>query len=497
MFADVDPILLKDHLDWVRRTVVAQKRFVAVYGAVNSGKTATFRAVAASQPYDEVVVFYWDLAPIDRSLRSADRFWAAFGEVLGVDAPGTLTDEDDIEEFIELAIAEVPGGDRPIMLVLDHWDLALDDRLDRIDQIAQDQMRSCLLNRHENRQPGEREFRLVALVESPNPDAFVAWAREREAQSAGLQALSKILERRFEAARMPFLSSRAAQDILITAGFDRAEAEHYAKFTGGWLGLLAAVQDARVTGRDIEEATADEASNLLAKATWPAVRRAFPAYSEEAEAAWMARVINAMLETTDPADKLGFYGFPVSQVSGGRVEPVGAVARVLPQPRFMFIDLENFLFSVAGEEKRCRVLRLIAKRLQVPTEHMYIFARNDRRATELLGPTRRRWTIVTTNLPDNLKVRKGEAEEADNSDDVVLAAWFAHIASRHPFAHLNVISGDNDFWGALSQLVGPGHRVIQVVKEGGNGFLSGHASDWQIDDETQPWAIAQVEGRRG
>lgn len=127
-----------------------------------------------------------------------------------------------------------------------------------------------------------------------------------------------------------------------------------------------------------------------------------------------------------------------------------------------------------------------------------ISARNPGRATQLLGNTQRAWTLAWSNLPESSKRAKHESGDKDNSDDVVLAAHFARIAATHPFARVHVVSGDKDFWGGLSALVRPGHRIVQVIPTAGHGrFLRNKASDWTLDDSTQQWAIDEALRRLG
>ncbi len=484
-----DETLLTEYHQWIRRHIISAGTPVIVTGAKNSGKSTLLQALGRRSVYEGRRFVYWDLAPVSRQLADAAGFWRDFAKTLNTTDLYPPPSEEDATTVVEIAIEDAPG-DEPLVLILDHWDLALDDVAERVNDRALDQLLSRLVDRGEHPTPDQRPCTLVATCQFMSILDLVTWSKTRSAP--GLYALSKTVERRYTAAPLPFLSVQTAEAIFLENDIPRKQAHKAAARTGGWLPLMQAAVDSYRAGPDGMDQEGRVAFACLQDSAFQALERIKPRAKEEPERIWFTRVVGHLMRCKDPKRAFSEYGIPFTADADRTVRPAETILSIC-SPAYLFVDLENVWHAEKHSANHldrseiCEAVKRLASACLVPPERVYVSTRDADRALEILGAgLPAAWNIEHSRLPQHKRRQKNEVGEKDNSDDTVLAAKFAHIAGREPFAVMHILSGDNDFWAALSNLCVSPQRAIQVLpQKGTNSFLrESREMGWDIDDST-------------
>ena len=456
--------LYQAHKDWVGKVIgLAGTQPSCLYGAVESGKSTLLKYLADAQPFSDVHVIYWDLSPSVKLLGSGREFWDAFARVLKYPNPETVNVDDtkNLEELVADAINFAPGEDnKPIVLILDHWDKALDDPQHVIDDKALNRLNHLLLAHFESHE-SDRRCRPVVVTNFPNTQAIVEWARERQDSSPGLYALSGVLlGRRYTAANMPFISSLAAKELLVDSGMTKSLADEVAKDSGGWLVAM----NAALSLSDNREKRLDEVMpeinravrEALARRLFPHLRRSHPQKSGLSEIKWIGQTLAQYDRGTFRWSQLGLPTRPASE------QLADCIRRVCEAPPFLFVDLENLTHWETLPENRVDALENIATTFSVPDRNVYVITRNAERIKDLLGEVPATWHQHWSALTGERKKQKRESGDKDNSDDVVLSSLVASTVALFPMATTYILSGDQDFWSALSPILHGSSRVKQL-----------------------------------
>ncbi len=455
---DLGAFLATAHGKWLRRTIGRPDNFYALFGAVDTGKTTLLEHIAETQPFDDVHVVYWDLGPHRAVLDTPMRFWSAFAALMGQpDYFGESVDlrDDLFDDYIDDLVTQAGDGTKALMVILDHWDLALTDPFGAIDQRSLTLLDKTLVARA---QTGEgRRCALTLVTQFPNTSALVAWGREHEDRSPGLHALSKVLERRYMPVNMPFLSVDDARQLATRAGLPARDADP----TGGWLGPIIAAGAAMANpgaSRSVVETANTAAWLSVQKVVLPFMKAEQPPAADEPDIEWFARKVDQIntQNTANVQRSCRYYSLPTVE---GRVAPI--IGAACPTPAYLWVDLENCTSSIRGlqcnldgaqqkAQELARAITRVAEDRGVPARHVVVAARGATRAIELLGVHPREWTVVHTMLTEGAKRAKGEGGAKDNSDDVVLTASVASTIARYPFSKVYLLSSDKDFWGAVT-----------------------------------------------
>jgi hypothetical protein len=428
------------------RCVTARGRFVAavVIGPRQSGKSSWFGELAAD-PAQNVVL--WRAMSVARKA-TTDEVWHDLWKVLGMPAhlPG-----DDPLEHLELVLDDRA---RPLTLVVDDWDRAVDGRgvtvSDACYEVLDTLSRFCLEQiRHDAR---KCYLGLALLTSLPDTSDLQYFAKD--AQRATFERLSQLVTRSFIAERFPLLDREESEGVLVAAGLSRRDARKVASACGGWLRLLlkaaevARGHEGTVAGA-ITEVCEEHVPGLLKDAVYdwlakrPEVSRDPREYLE-----------TQLAEGRAPAR----FGLPHRFDDPARVAPV--IQRALRRT-FLVVDTENIYvpFSQHAEREPSayapdgvvrHVQKLVGRwlgelcaRHEIDDDDVYFIGVRPERIDNTVGPATAGHRRPVSDLLLDKQRRTGELDKG-HTDDSLLTGLVGERAGRYPLAEIVLVTGDMD-----------------------------------------------------
>jgi hypothetical protein len=408
---------------------------MVVVGPRKSGKSAFFGRRAAR---GEVVL--WDVRRVARA-RSRQAVWADLFSALGIGSVG----ERPVEDLAD----HLDGLDRGPVLVVDHWDEAVDGRRTQVPdhcyEVLDELSRFCL-GQAMTRQPGEACLGMVLLTSLPAPSDVEYFTRA--VQRPTFERLSKLITRLFVTEPFPSLDKDDAVRVVVAEGVPAASAGEVADACGGWMWLLC---EAAAAAKAHGGWTAAAAEHVRAKR--------LPALLAEGVVKWLAVRPEVLGEPLDYLARELAAGRPPVEL--GVPSAFDDAARVAPLIRhlltrtFLVVDTENVRIpfqrhaevepgGYAGgvdpflQRWVSAWLSALRDRHGIDPDDVWLIGRSPERIDSTVGPATPGRRIGLS------KPLRDKAKRGDGSDDNVLTAKITQEAARNPMSSFVLATGDAD-----------------------------------------------------
>lgn len=463
-------IELAGHRTWWS-SVTSRGRYIhiVVVGPRNSGKSSFFDQLAGDGG-----VVRWDVrrSAIARA-RTTDEVWADLFAVLGISAPVGPHPIDDLEDHLDTL-------ERGPILVIDHWDEAVDGRHSQVPDCCYevlDELSRFCLEQAMNRPSGQACLGLALLTRLPAPSDLEYFTRD--VQRPTFDRLSKLITRLFVTHPFPFLDQSDSERLLAAEGVPPALTAAVARACGGWVWLLreaaAAVREhGGWSGTAIEYVRDRRLPALLDESVlkWLAER-------PEVRGAPLDYLARELAAGRPPAE------FGVPHVFGDPARPAPLIQQRLTRT-FLVVDTENVRmpFQRLAEVEPDRYpggvdaflqvqvgtwLRRMSREHDVAPEDVWIVGRSQERINATVDSeiaSKARHFYLSKPLAD-------KAKRGDSSDDNLLTAQITKRAARNPMARFVLASGDADAPFVLD-LIGLLDQVIVYTPWQGSTKLRHH-----------------------
>ncbi|WP_018686914.1 ATP-binding protein [Actinokineospora enzanensis] len=408
---------------------------MVVVGPRKSGKSAFFERLA-----ERGDVILWDVRRVARA-QSTRAVWADLFAALGIDAAGERPIED-LEDHLD-TLARGP------VLVVDHWDEAVDGRErqvpDHCYEVLDELSRFCL-GQAMTRPAGEACLGIALLTSLPAPSDLEFFTRA--VHRTTFERLSKLITRLFVTEPFPALDKEDGERLLVAEGVPAASAGEVADACGGWLWLLLEAADAV---RDHGAWTAGAVEQVR--------DRRLPALLDASVVKWL---VERPQVVGPPMDYLA------QELAAGRLPAELGVPHAFDDPRraaplirqlltktFLVVDTENIWAPFHrhaeveperypdGVEKSVGAwvgewVRRLCKYHDVAVEDVWLIGRSPGKIDAIVGPD-------TPGERFGLsKPLKDKAKGRDGSDDNLLTAKVTQQAVRNPFASFVLATEDGD-----------------------------------------------------
>ncbi|WP_439382101.1 hypothetical protein [Amycolatopsis lexingtonensis] len=418
-------------------SVTGRGRYVnlVVVGPRKSGKSALFAGLASRGN-----VVLWDVRRLARA-RSTGEVWADLFSTLGAGPVGERPIEDLADHLDTL--------ERGPVLVVDHWDEAVDGRghevPDHCYEVLDELSRFCL-GQAMTRQPGEACLGIALLTSLPAPSDVEHFSRA--VRRPTFERLSTMITRLFVTEPFPALDKADAECVLAARGVPAELTSAVADACGGWLWLLCEAADAvRAHGGWTEEAIEHVRAERL------------PVLLDEAIVKWLAARPGVRGAPLDHLARQLSAGRPPAEFgvphAFGDLRQAAPLIRQLLSRTFIVVDIENVRVPHQrhadvdpeaypdGVEKYLQQwigewLRVLRARHNVGPGDVWFVGRSPALIDAVVGAQTPGQRLA---LPEPLRKK---AKQGDNSDDTLLTAKVTQQAERNPFASFVLATGDAD-----------------------------------------------------